>query len=147
MLFKRRMVNTEKFAGGRGGDAGMMRTENRSNGRIRCAKATTSLGAVVDMSASGVRVACKKKPKVEVGEIVRLELKAEDRSITLPACVVWVRIQHDCTYQAGLKFEKLDALRKKQIVEIIRIGVDSDGLSRGWTPIGKTNPDQTKKAG
>ena len=139
-MFFRRLTNTEKFAGGRGAASGVVRTEKRVSGRLRTTKIKSTLGAVLDMSATGVRVSTARKPKVEVGHELRLDLATDEQSMTLPARVVWVRVQHDCSFQIGMEFQQIDSLRKRQIAALLKTAIDCEGLTRGWTPMGEKKP-------
>ena len=131
-----RMTNTEKYAGGRGGETeGVLRSEKRGSGRLRCSKVTCSLGAVCDLSASGARIACRKKPTIDVGGTVTIELSIEEQSVSMPAKVIWIRVQEDCSFQLGLRFEDMDPLRKRQLIGVVQTGLDSEGLTRGWAPL------------
>lgn len=134
-LQPRRMANTEKFAGGRGSTAGVLRGEKRSAGRVRTAKVRCNLGEVQDLSATGCRVSTSKKPTLAVGASVRLEMNAEDVAFTIPATVMWVRVMKDCTFHLGLQFTQTDAARRKQLLDLVRTGVANDGLTRGWSPM------------
>lgn len=144
VLFGKRMANAEKYAGGRGAaPTGMTRKEKRNSGRVRCAKVRSSLGEVQDLSATGVRIACRKKPKLEVGVVVRFELSTDEHAVMVPATVMWVRVQQDCTFHIGLRFEEMDPLRKRKVMDVVRTGIDSEGLTRGWAPIAESGKAKT----
>lgn len=131
----RRMANAEKYAGGRGTNEGVLRSEKRNNGRLRTSKVSSNFGDVQDVSASGCRVCCKKKPTINLGESVRIELSSADISLSLPAEVMWIRVMPDCTHNVGLRFTGNEPGRSAQLLELLRNGVANEGLTRGWSPM------------
>lgn len=131
----RRMANAEKYAGGRGTSEGVLRTEKRTNGRLRTSKVSSNFGDVQDISSSGCRVCCKKKPALDVGAGVRIEMTSEDISLSFAAEVMWVRVMPDCTYNVGLKFTGSEPGRTAQLLDLLRNGVANEGLTRGWSPM------------
>lgn len=131
----RRMANTEKYVGGRGAGEGVLRTEKRNNGRLRTSKVQSNIGTVLDVSATGCRVSMKKKPTLDVGASVKLELNSADITVHVPGEVMWVRVQKDCTFHMGVRFTGQDPDRTRALLELLRNGVANEGLTRGWSPL------------
>ncbi|MFN0010039.1 MAG: PilZ domain-containing protein [Phycisphaerales bacterium] len=76
----------------------------RTKGRLRCELLTCELGAILDVSASGMRIDCGKLCPVQVGQTLPLTLRAASQSLAAIARVAWVRRSGHDTQQAGVEF-------------------------------------------
>jgi hypothetical protein len=130
-----RKINTERYTGGRGTAAGHSRSEKRRGGRIRCSAMSCEFGLVADISASGVRVHCKKRPTAQVGESRDLTLTAGEESFTLQATCVWIRVDDRREFDMGWELGELSAATRKRLLELAATAQDCEGLSRGWSPM------------
>lgn len=130
-----RKVNTEKYTGGRGTAAGHARAEKRRGGRIRCSAMTCEFGDVADLSACGVRVHSKKAPAVKVGDVRELTLRAGEETITLKATCVWVRVDDEREFDMGWELPEITPAMRKRLLELAATAQDSEGLTRGWSPM------------
>lgn len=130
-----RKINTEEYVGGRGHATGHARAEKRRGGRIKCSAMTCELGAVDDLSACGVKIHCKKKPVNQVGDVREITLKAEGEEHTVRALCVWVRVDDHCEFDMGWELPEVDAATKKRLMELAATAQDSEGMTRGWSPM------------
>lgn len=94
--------------------------ESRRAGRLRCQSIKCSLGQVVDLSGTGLRVQCKGRPDVPVNEPFGLTINAPTGMFTAPVTAVWVRKVGFCTYEIGLRFGELSDDAKRQLAVIAR---------------------------
>lgn len=94
--------------------------EHRRAGRLRCQSIKCSLGQVVDLSGTGLRVQCKGRPDVPVNEPFGLSIHAPTGMLTAPVTAVWVRKVGFRTYEIGLRFGELSAEAKTQLAVIAR---------------------------
>lgn len=94
--------------------------ENRRAGRLRCQSIKCSLGQVVDLSGTGLRVQCKGRPGVPVNEPFGLTIHAPTGVVTAPVTAVWVRRVGFRTYEIGLRFGELGDDAKRQLAVIAR---------------------------
>lgn len=80
----------------------------RRQGRIRCPAAACELGAIVDLSASGMRVLYEGPGNpVRVGETRSLTVTAGTEALAVQAVVIWVRPGSATTCEIGLAFRGL----------------------------------------
>jgi hypothetical protein len=133
-----RRINTEKFAGGRGATQGVMRTEKRTGGRIRTSSLECDLGKVLDLAPGGMRVLCRKTPKERVGDAVSLTLRAEAEQMPVRGKIVWMRVDDECRFQVGVQFDLIGSKQKRELMALATTAQASEGLSRGWAPMFKT---------
>lgn len=95
------------------------RADGRSRGRMRCNNVVSSLGPVLDFSATGVRVLCKRGVKQEgVTMLVRIESAFDP--ITVPVVVRWSRRLGFRRYEVGLEFAEVNDLTRAVLGEIAR---------------------------
>lgn len=133
-----RLINTEKFAGGRGATAGVLRSEKRSGGRIRTSSLMCEVGPVLDLSPGGLRAHSRKQPQFRVGDPISLTLRAEDESMDVRGKVVWIRVDDRCEFDVGVQFENPEAIRRGKLMQLASTAQASEGLTRGWAPMFKT---------
>jgi Tfp pilus assembly protein PilZ len=132
-----RLINTEKFAGGRGATTGVLRSEKRNGGRIRTSALKCEIGPVLDLSPGGLRMHSKKQPTLRVGDPITLSLKAEDQSMDVHGKIVWIRIDDNCEYDIGVQFNNPEAMRRGKLMQLAATAQASEGLTRGWSPMFK----------
>lgn len=130
-----RKINKDKYTGGRGTAAGVSRSEKRRGGRIRCSSMTCQFGTVADISSCGIRVHCKRKPGVQVGDAGNLILKAEESQITIRAICVWIRVDDNCEFDMGWELPDTDAFTRRKLMHLAATATASEGLVRGWSPM------------
>lgn len=130
-----RKINTEKYVGGRGTNTGVTRAEKRKGGRIRCSTLDSSLGPVLDLSPTGLRLLSKSQPKQQVGDQLDLTLKADGEELDVKARCVWIRVNDDRKFEMGFEFVGADGALKKRLIDMAATGQACEGLTRGWSPM------------
>ncbi len=130
-----RKINTEKYSGGRGTTSGVVRSEKRKGGRIRCSTMVCEHGSVIDLSPTGVRVLAKTKPDFVCGDTRSMTLRAEEHELELRGKCVWIRVNERCEYEAGFEFLHVTPAIRRTLVEMAATAQASDGLTRGWAPM------------
>jgi hypothetical protein len=81
-----------------------VRTRKRQHERFVSDLLVCELGTVLDLSASGVRIAAKGRCKLKRGDLIPLALKAPQGSLTLRARVVRIERRGFRAYELGLEF-------------------------------------------
>jgi hypothetical protein len=75
----------------------------RRHGRVYCERVESSLGRVLDVSASGLRVGTGLK-RYKRGGVLVLEVHTEDGSFAVQARVAWSRSMGFLSNETGLEF-------------------------------------------
>ncbi|MFG0330796.1 MAG: PilZ domain-containing protein [Phycisphaerales bacterium] len=94
--------------------------EVRRHGRLNCRDLQCSLGEVVDISASGIRVQRKGKPHRHEGERFMITLEAERGPVEAPVHLVRVRRIGFRTYELGLEFDEMTPEQRTAITAVAR---------------------------
>ena len=128
-----RKINKDKYVGGRGATTGVARSEKRRGGRIACSTMVCEIGAVLDLSATGMRIHAKKRPTAEVGQERDLTLRAEEETITVRARCMWVRVDDACEFDMGWELVGADGAVKRRLMEMAATAQASEGMTRGWS--------------
>ena len=89
--------------------------EKRRAGRLACEHLTCALGEVVDVSASGLKVATRSWGAMRPGDTVRLTLKTKSSAVTVETMVTWVRRVGMRKRQVGLHFLNVDERARRQL--------------------------------
>lgn len=84
-----------------------------------------SLGRVVDLSATGMRLACADKPPVQVGQTGKVTLSSPGGSLQVNGRIVWLRRVGGLTskkHEMGVEFVRLAPGTTEAIDSLIRFG-------------------------
>ena len=95
------------------------------HGRLRTEKLRTVLGEVADLSASGLRLCCKGKCRVNADQQLELKLQALEEQVVVTGRVVWTSKTGFRRYELGVEFVDLTDEQKRQLLTIARTAVDS----------------------
>ena len=82
-------------------------TNTRRHGRVRCDMVESSLGTVLDISASGLRIGSGLK-RYKRDSVVTLEVHTHDGAFMVQARVAWSRSTGFLSSEVGLEFINLD---------------------------------------
>ena len=88
----------------------------------------SSLGDVVDLSGSGIRVRCQGKPPLQVGQTASITLRFGDQQMTLVAQARWIRrrgLLHGGLrgqFEVGMRFLQLTPAKEKALASIGKFG-------------------------
>lgn len=93
----------------------------RRHGRVRAQTITCTLGDVVDISASGMKVRCSTKPDLKKGEPVPMTIHGVNGPFTVPTKFAWCRRTSLFKWTAGFEFDGLTSEARTELMEIARI--------------------------
>jgi hypothetical protein len=54
---------------------------------------------------------------------------------TVRATCVWIRVDDHCEFEMGWELPEVDAATRKRLMELAATAQDSEGMSRGWSPM------------
>ncbi|HED54786.1 MAG TPA: PilZ domain-containing protein [Phycisphaerales bacterium] len=92
---------------------------HRRHGRLHVQKTPCSIGTVIDLSCSGMRVSTKFKMKPS-DEMIGLRLEGLDGPMLLPCKVVWVRRSGFRRWTVGVEFAAMTQDQRKALSELAR---------------------------
>ena len=96
------------------------KNDNRSRGRMRCNNVDTSIGPVLDFSATGMRVLSKREIRMEEGQNLLVDIESAFDPVTVPVAVKWSRKLGWRRYETGVQFVDLTDEAKAVLAEIAR---------------------------
>jgi len=102
--------------------------DRRRGGRVRVELTDTSLGRVLDLSPTGVRVARRWPTALRQGDRVSLVIRSVQGRLTVLAEVVWVRKAGLLGRQVGLRFEGLDDAQRHLLTHIGRSAASNESV-------------------
>ncbi len=94
--------------------------DGRSRGRMRCNNVETSIGPVLDFSATGMRILSKREVRLEEGESLLVRIESAFDPITVPVVVRWSRKLGWRRYETGVQFVELTDEAKRVLADIAR---------------------------
>lgn len=110
------------------GDSGS--PNNRKAGRVRCQYVTCSLGEVRDLSATGLRVLCKKNPGIAAGQVICFRLNTlEGAELPIMAHVAWARKAGWFKHELGMKFLDVSAELRLALLQLCRASTYNESLN------------------
>jgi hypothetical protein len=83
------------------------RGNRRKSGRLRVAEVQCSLGEVMDLAATGMRVRGRGRPGVRTGQVCSMTLATPLGLLSARAEVVWVRREGFWHHELGLTFVEM----------------------------------------
>lgn len=98
--------------------------EDRRHGRFRCEGVRCSIGQILDISVSGMRVSRRRPPKAGVGDEATVTMPVNDGKLQITAKVVWVKKAGFFTHEIGLTFVDLTPEARTALYSISRSTVD-----------------------
>ena len=91
----------------------------RRHGRLLCQQVRCSLGAVLDISFSGMRVRSGTRAPSK-GHAIMITLESMDACAIIPATVVWTRRTGIFRHDMGLEFGELSSDVRRLLSEVAR---------------------------
>jgi hypothetical protein len=125
---------------GRSSDISRNNANKRRFGRLRCSMAHSMMGEIVDLSAGGMRVRGKTRPKH--GEIVETTILTAQGPLVVKAMVKWTKRVRLFWFEIGLEFVELAPESRKTICEFARIACEQEYVR----PSVKEDIDEHRKA-
>lgn len=102
-------------------------SNRRRHGRVLCQDVECSLGEVLDLSASGMRIRLRGKPPA-IGETFELTLDALDIHLVIPSKVCWVRKAGLLKQDAGIEFAAIDAKTRSSLALLARCAASNETI-------------------
>ena len=106
----------------------------RRHGRVRCDETKCTLGEVLDLSASGVRVLIRGRVRLKKDSVTPMLLEIGDAVAPVKAKVVWISREGWFRHTAGLQFVDLTPEQKAKVAQIAQAASNNeyirDGLDR-----------------
>lgn len=98
----------------------------RRHGRLRCFRTYSTLGEVIDLSASGIRVLHKGKPPLGIGDTftIKVQSRESDLAVSLPARIVWIESAGRRKQHIGMTFLDLDDATQSRLARLARYACD-----------------------
>jgi len=111
----------------------------RNRGAERYATPTIKckLGRVADMSATGMRLTCDRKPPVVVGQVYTTRISFDDGAMPLQVQVRWLKRRGLKTYELGLAFVGLKPGADLVLDAVAKFGMASAARKAGDAHAGK----------
>lgn len=100
-----------------------VRADLRRHGRVRMTAVTCSLGEVLDISASGIRMLCGGRPDCRVGRRITITVTTENDVFGVVMRPVWIRKVGFFKYELGGCFEDLDESTRMRLIGLARSAV------------------------
>ncbi len=100
----------------------------RKHGRVRSQTITCSLGEVIDISASGMKVRMANKPAFKPQEEVSVTVNGVNNPFEIKAKFAWSRRNSLFKWTVGFQFGTLSDEVRKELLEIARIAAIGEKL-------------------
>jgi hypothetical protein len=109
-------------------DVQMSVTNARRHGRVRVETVMSSMGPLLDVSASGCRVCCKNRPNFEIGDTVVVEIHGVDGPFQIDVRIAWIRKIGWFKHEAGLEFQNTTAAARAHLANLARTALITESL-------------------
>ncbi len=102
---------------------------DRKCGRVRCQWTHCDLGDIRDLSLTGMRVGCRRKPAAEVGAKLSVIIDGHDDKFDVTGKVVWKKKEGWFRWTIGVEFEELSPAARKGLALLARASLSNDTLA------------------
>ena len=92
----------------------------RVAGRVALQHVDCSLGAVLDLSSSGMKLQCKTKPPIEVGTPFSMVLIGLDGPVPVTCKAMWIRKSGWRAFEAGVMFLEMTPELRAAVADLAR---------------------------
>ncbi len=103
---------------GRSAGSGSRGVVPRRQPRYQTHGLTCALGDVIDLSATGMRVSCRRKPAVRRGDVLDFSIRAGSQRISLLGRVAWTRRASWRAHRIGVEFLSIRPGVAEALVEL-----------------------------
>ncbi|MEX2217818.1 MAG: PilZ domain-containing protein [Phycisphaerales bacterium] len=102
----------------------------RQHGRVRCHAIQSSLGEILDLSATGARIRRRKRLPQADGSTVNIEIQGLDGAVRVLGRVIWSRRLGFFKHEIGVVFEDISPEVRKALTTIARCAPANAVLGR-----------------
>ena len=102
---------------------------SRKTGRVRCQWTHCDLGEILDLSLSGMRVGCRKKPAAEVGAPLSVIIDGQDDKFDVSGKVVWKKKDGLFRWMIGVEFDELSPAARKGLALLARSSLTNNTIA------------------
>lgn len=107
------------------------RTVNqRRHGRVKCQDIRCTLGAIEDLSASGLRVSGKGRIPVQAGNVFLMTIHTLDGPMLAPVRVAWVSKLRWRRFEIGMTFCEVGPELSRALCSIARRAAHNETIAR-----------------
>lgn len=118
--------------------------ERRRADRLATNTLTCKFGDVVDISTTGMRIRCERKPPIKVGQYIEAKLESNSHRLPVSGLVIWVRRKGFKGYEVGIKFVNIKRSLQAAIESLGMFGfIDLEAAAAAKEK--KYGPTKTKK--
>ncbi len=100
----------------------------RRNGRVRCIDIACTLGAVLDISASGARVGISGRPP-SVGSTIPVTITGLDGAVDFCGQVMWTRRRGLFKFEVGIQWKDLTPIMRQALVRLARAASQNESVA------------------
>jgi hypothetical protein len=101
----------------------------RRAGRVRCQWTHCNLGEVLDISSTGMRVLCKRRPAADVGSVLAAVIDGLDGPVDVAGKVIWKKKVGFFRWQIGVEFGDLLPASRKGLALLARASLANDTIA------------------
>jgi hypothetical protein len=112
----------------------------RRHGRVKCQHIGCTLGTVVDLSASGLRIKGPGKPKVVAGDRFTMTIQTLEGPMLAPVAVAWTRKLAWRKHEIGVTFLDVGPALSKALTALARASANNEVITP-WFKQGKSRHD------
>ncbi len=94
----------------------------RRFGRLKCEMLASTLGDVIDVSGSGLRIRTPGKPPVKIGQEFDLQVHGLGQAVILPVKCVWIKRTGLFKREVGLQIGEINEETRSLLTRIAHLG-------------------------
>lgn len=113
---------------------------HRRHGRVKCQHIACTLGTVVDLSASGLRVKGSGRPKVQTGDRFTMTIQTLEGPMLAPVQVAWSRKLAWRRHEIGVTFLEIGPALSRALTALARASANNEVITP-WFRQGKSRGD------
>jgi len=101
----------------------------RKCGRVRCQWTHCNFGEIMDISSTGMRVQCRKKPAAELGAKLSVIIEGHDDKFDVSGKMVWKKKAGFFSWIIGVEFDELSPAARKGLALLARSSLSNDTIA------------------
>lgn len=101
----------------------------RRHGRVKCRDVECTIGEVLDLSASGLRVRAKGALALRQGDVFSMTIQTLDGPMLAPVQVAWVRRTGFRTHEIGITFRESGPALVRALANLARASANNEVIS------------------